>query len=418
MSGRTSLKAISLYTGVGGLDFGFEAAGYRTVTAVENDPIACDFLSKHRKSWNLIPHDIARVVKSNSILAPSGLRAREVDILIGGPPCQPFSKSGYWANGDTRRLEDPRANTLKHYFEIMRDTLPRAFLLENVLGLSYTGKSEGIALIQREIAAINKKHGTNYSVQVQPLNAYRFGVPQLRERVFVVGARDGRPFRFPRATHGSPEEIGEGEGKDLALYTTAWDAIGHLPEDSNNPELAITGKWADLLPTIPEGQNYLWHTPRGGGQPLFGWRTRYWNFLLKLSKRQPSWTIQAQPGPATGPFHWRNRKLSAEELSQLQTFPKNLYFSDLKHSDVQRLIGNAVPSALAEVLAREIRTQLLGAKAVPGEASLIPKKKRKIPPAERALAVPKKYLALVGAHAEHPGTGKGAGALRRLRQVA
>src|SRR3546814_15139025 len=63
---------------------------------------------------------------------------------------------------------------------------------------------------------------------------------------------------------------------------------------------AIKGKWADLLPSIPEGQNYLWHTERGGGIPLFGWRRRYWNFLLKLAKNKPSWTIQAQPGPATG----------------------------------------------------------------------------------------------------------------------
>ena len=79
-----------------------------------------------------------------------------------------------------------------------------------------------------------------------------------------------------------------------------------------------------LLPTIPEGQNYLWHTERGGGEPLFGWRRRYWSFLLKLAKDLPSWTIQAQPGPATGPFHWDNRRLSVREMARMQTFPDNV----------------------------------------------------------------------------------------------
>src|SRR3712207_2104614 len=109
----------------------------------------------------------------------------------------------------------------------------------------------------------------------------------------------------------------------------------------------MTGKWADLMPSIPEGRNYLWHTSRSGGLPLFGWRTRYWNFLLKLAKDQPSWTIQAQPGPATGPFHWESRKLSAAELGRLQTFPDGLVYGCTR-AGVQRLAGNAVPSALAE----------------------------------------------------------------------
>src|SRR5262249_18489369 len=112
------------------------------------------------------------------------------------------------------------------------------------------------------------------------------------------------------------------------------------------------------LPSIPEGENYLWHTARGGGMPLFGWRTRYWSFLLKLAKDRPAWTIQAQPGPATGPFHWTNRRLSSQELCRLQTFPDGLQF-DCGRNDVQRMLGNAVPSLVAEVIAREIRGQLL-----------------------------------------------------------
>jgi DNA (cytosine-5)-methyltransferase 1 len=415
MTVSRQLKAISLYTGLGGLDFGFEAAGFRTAAAVEIDPIACRMLAQHRRVWRVIQDDISNVSPAQ-ILDAAQLKPKEADILIGGPPCQPFSKSGYWASGDTLRLDDPRANTLGQYFRTMRTALPRAFLLENVAGLSYSGKSEGLELIRRRISRINKECGTHYSMEVRSLNAREFGVPQLRERVFIVGARNGRPFRFPEPTHGSVEQVAA--NRNLIPYTTAWDAIGDVPQDSNDPELVVSGKWADLLPTIPEGQNYLWHTPRGGGEPLFGWRTRYWNFLLKLAKDKPSWTIQAQPGPATGPFHWRNRKLSAEELCRLQTFPRILYFNGYKRADIQRLIGNAVPSALAEALAREIRVQLLGAEPLPGKSSLVPRKRKNVPPSERVLPVPKKYHVLAAQHAEHPGTGKGAGAIRRLSRVA
>src|SRR6185312_7923520 len=128
-----------------------------------------------------------------------------------------------------------------------------------------------------------------------------FGVPQMRRRVFVIGSRDGRGFRFPQATHIGPDELDDGRPR----YMAAWDALYDLPSP-NDPAVRVKGKWAALLPTIPEGYNYLWHTDRLGGEPLFGWRRRYWSFLLKLAKNAPSWTIQAQPGPATGPFHWES----------------------------------------------------------------------------------------------------------------
>jgi DNA (cytosine-5)-methyltransferase 1 len=176
-------------------------------------------------------------------------------------------------------------------------------------------------------------------------------------------------------------------------------------------------KWADLLASVPEGRNYLWHTPRGGGEPLFGWRTRYWNFMLKLAKDQPSWTIQAQPGPATGPFHWRNRKLSAAELGRLQTLPDNLRY-DCSRGEIQRLVGNAVPSALAEIIAREIGAQLLRCPYRSASLSLLPPARGAPPRAERVASVPRKYLPLSGNHADHPGTGKGRRATTRLDEAA
>lgn len=398
-------KLISLYTGAGGLDLGFEAAGFQTAVAVEMDREAVATLRANR-DWPVLDRDI-HTIPSEELLHAASLREGEAEALIGGPPCQPFSKSGYWASGDTLRLDDPRAGTLAAYLRVLRDTLPRSFLLENVPGLAYRQKSEGLDLIARTIHAINRERGTDYQLAVAKLNAADYGVPQIRERVFVVGHREGKPFTFPRPTHGDEASLLE----PLLPRTTAWDALGDL-DDDERPELRVRGKWADLLPSIPEGENYLWHTERGGGLRLFGWRRRYWSFLLKLAKAQPAWTIQAQPGPAVGPFHWKNRRLSGRELCRLQAMPDGYEVGGSLQS-VQRQIGNAVPSALAEVLARAMRKQLLGERRVSLEATLLPERREPVPAPEPVRAVPKKFRDLVGEHEAHPGTGQGYAAQRR-----
>ena len=114
----SALNAISLYTGIGGLDFGFEAAGFRTAVAVELDSAACRTIRQNRPGWNLIERDI-HDVSSAEILDTAGLQVGEADVLIGGPPCQPFSKSSYWVNGDALRLDDPRADTLTAYLRVL-----------------------------------------------------------------------------------------------------------------------------------------------------------------------------------------------------------------------------------------------------------------------------------------------------------
>jgi DNA (cytosine-5)-methyltransferase 1 len=397
-------KVISLYSGAGGLDYGFEEAGYTTAVAVEFDHDCCETLRRNR-SWSVIERSIFDV-ESEEILANANLDVGEADVLIGGPPCQPFSKAGYWARGDAKRLADPRSDTLAAYMRVVAETLPRVFLLENVEGLSYSQKSEGLELLLRSIDQINRRTRTRYRPYYKIVRAADYGVPQLRERFIMVASREGDEFVFPPPTHG-PVEHKSGQ---LVLaagerYRTAWDALGDEEPDSSE-DLAVTGKWADLLPSIPEGQNYLWHTDRGGGEPLFGWRRRYWSFLLKLAKSLPSWTIQAQPGPAIGPFHWKNRRLSMRELCRLQTFPDSVEILG-NRSSVQKQIGNAVPSLLAEVFARAIRTQLLGRRLLDACPRLLPSSRPGMIPPEVAARVPRKYLTLRGAHAPHPGTGGG-----------
>lgn len=410
------LKTISLFSGIGGLDFGFEAAGFTTRVALELDRVSCRTMRLNR-DWMVIEGDINKV-SSDEVLKAGKLKVGEADILIGGPPCQPFSKAGYWARGDSLRLDDPRADTLTGYLRILRDTQPRAFLLENVYGLAYEGKDEGLRHILDGVEQINREIGTNYKVTWRVVNCAEYGVPQVRERVFLIGSREGREFRFPETTHAKSSSIESDLFSTKAPYRTAWDAMGGLPppDAADLEDLRPGGKWGDLLPSIPEGENYLWHTDRSGGLPLFGWRTRYWSFLLKLSKRLPSWTVQAQPGSAIGPFHWDSRRLTFAELCRIQTFPERLMV-DCGRTEMQRMLGNAVPSLIGEVLAREIRRQLLDA-PTRKQLKLLPPLRENVPAPVKVAKVPRKYHEHIGAHDAHPGTGKGREAIKRAAQSA
>lgn len=397
------MAVVSLFSGCGGLDFGMEAAGWEVVYRNDFDRHACNTLRLNcRGKIECAPIEEISVEDVRHVV---GTGKDSVDLIIGGPPCQPFSKSAYWSHGDTLRLKDPRANTLDEFFRFIEELRPRAFLLENVHGINYSGKEEGFQFLIQRIREINRRTGTNYRPSWRVLNAADYGVPQFRVRFFMVALRDGREFAFPLPTHGDVD-TGNAPLFDIGLapYVTAWEALDGIQPDPKE-KLAVGGKWGGLLPSIPEGENYLWHTDRKGGLPLFGWRTRYWSFLLKLAKNRPSWTIQAQPGSAIGPFHWKNRKLSWREMAAIQTFPRD-FLIDCSRVEIQRQIGNAVPSLLAEVLGRALMEQVRG-KSMKQPLQLAVPRSERIPPAEPVGPVPGEYLALVGDHAPHPGTGKG-----------
>ncbi|MBL6991093.1 MAG: DNA cytosine methyltransferase [Bacteriovoracaceae bacterium] len=363
-------KVISLYTGAGGLDYGVEAAGFDTAVAVEMDKWCCKTL-RYNRDWPVIEDKIENV-DSETILKTANLKKGEAGLLIGGPPCQPFSKAGYWRDGDAKRLNDPRSNTLNQYMRVLEDTLPHAFILENVFGLAYKGKDEGLRYLENTVQKINERNNTNYTFKWKVINTAHFGVSQIRERVFIIGSRDGYEFDFPEARFFPKNEDNpmlEIEGK---TFRTAWDAIGDLvPEEETHHESEVGGKWGALLPSIPPGENYLYHTERGSGEPLFKWRSRYWSFLLKLHPDKPSWTIQAQPGTAIGPFHWNNRRLTMREMARIQTFPDDVEVLG-GNSNVQKQIGNAVPSAIGELLGKEIRKQFFDERVSSKKLKLVP----------------------------------------------
>jgi len=405
------MKVISLFTGAGGLDLGLEAAGFDIAVCVENDSDSKRSLKKNRPRWKLMePGDIHQH-SPQEILQAAQIRPREAYVLSAGPPCQPFSKAAMWANCQIPGYWDARGRILKAMMRVIAAALPRFIILENVEALGQSGKNGGFRMLRRGMENINRLHGTKYRWNVLNINAADYGVPQVRKRLFFIADREGRTFLPPGQTH-FPPRLGQYGG----TYATAWQAIGDLDTKNQDPRLSPRGKWRDLIASIPEGHNYLWHTSRGAGLPLFGWRTRYWSFLLKLDKNRPSWTIPASPGPATGPFHWANRMLSIRELLRLQAFPDDYDISG-SYLSGRRQIGNAVPPLVAEVLGLEIRRQWLGDR-IEHKFVFLPRRVDKKPTHSRVHRVPEKFLELAGIHRDHPGHGRGPRAMRQKEEQA
>lgn len=401
-------SVISLFAGGGGIDCGLAAAGFETAVSVDMDE-ACAASLRANRCGEVICGDVGGI-PSEQLMAVAGARQGEIALLAAGPPCQPFSKSANWRYGSPLGLDDPRAATLQHMIRMIEAVLPRAVLIENVPGFGGQGALAGVKAIEASLSRINRKHGVSYKLSAAVLDAADYGVPQHRRRLIIVLDRDGRSFEMPKPTHGPRSD-------QLAPYATAWDAIGDLDAGSATPELRVRGRWAELLPSIPEGENYLWHTDRGGGVPLFGYRTRYWSFLLKLAKAQPAWTLPANPSQNSGPFHWKNRLLAVEEIGRLQSFPDKWSIAGTRAQRVRQL-GNAVPPLLVEIIGQALQQQILGKNDALGPARLALPTRGSPPPSEPVDAVGAHYLPLAGSHKPHPGHGRGPGALRRESERA
>jgi DNA (cytosine-5)-methyltransferase 1 len=386
------MTMLSAFSGLGGLDLGMEAAGFHHVGCIENDEFARRSLKANRgDEWDLLePGDITALAPK---LEPStlGIKRRDLGIIAGGPPCQPFSKAAQWSVSARVGLSDARSHCLQDFLHLVDVFLPKAMVIENVSGF-VQGEVSALATVEDRLGAINHREGTYYKVQKLVVDASQYGVPQRRHRALLIACRDGEKFAWPKPAY-------------VDNPVTAWDAIGNLElDDDELPKLV--GKWSALLPSIPEGQNYLWHTDRGGGEPIFGYRTRFWSFLLKLKKSEPSWTLPAQPGPSTGPFHWDNRPLAIRELLRLQSFPPDWLVEGDYRSQV-RQVGNATPPLLAEVVGRALAVQLFGVDVRGRHLKYRVERARHIPAARARRPVSAQFLNLVGNHPAHPGAGKG-----------
>lgn len=356
------VPVIGLFAGAGGLEIGAHWAGADVRLSVDNDPVACETLRVNPSLHPglILEADVSKL-EGKTLRKQAGLSAREPLLVIGGPPCQPFSKSSYWTDpGDDSRYRqakrkgqaappkpapiteakpDERRTLVQEYLRLIVETDAHGFLFENVVSITHPRNKKVLEFFIEDAQAAGF-----HTLQLRA-NAVEFGVPQRRYRVVVLGLKSGKPLP-PSPTHS--------EDTSQSLFSllpavTAGQALKPFADDRYfEPEEVVTGRYAKELREIPPGQNYkalsAW---AGHPNPVFEAETRFWTFLLKLSPDIPSWTIQANPGPWVGPFHWESRRLRTVELAALQTFPAGYNFSG-KRRDKVRQIGNAVPPLLAQ----------------------------------------------------------------------
>lgn len=335
-------KVLSLFSGAGGLDIGFEQAGFRTVFATDVWDIACNTLKKNNIADTVFCGDV-RKIDFSSLRASYG----EIDCLIGGPPCPPYSQTRHYLVGKADGFEDEHAGfAVPEYFRAVSEIQPKVFLFENVDGFTFKTHQHEFNFLKE------KAEELGYNITFKVINCANYGVPQTRKRFFCIGTKKELPkFEFPKETHADPV-------KKTSLLP--WVTCGEIMSEFDNiteeeKEQRPGAKDYELLKEIPAGDNYLYFTEkRGYPEPKFKWKSRYWTFLLKLSPDRPSWTIQASFSTNQGPFHWKNRFLRIEELKRIQTFPDEYELTgDMKEQ--WRQVGNAVPVKMAYVLAKRIK---------------------------------------------------------------
>ena len=336
------IKTLSLFSGAGGLDIGFADLGFDIIASVEIEPKFCKTLELNSNQNNFFQHTKVNCVDIKDFTSDS---VGEVDFIIGGPPCQTFSAAGRRANG-VIGINDSRGTLFREYVRLLKEVSPKGFLFENVYGIIGAQKGEA----WREILDSFSEIG--YKLFYRIIDAADYGVPQHRERLLIVGLKDG-VFNFPRPTHG-PDSI------DHAAFYNAETAIEGIKSNESDESNKLMGRYASLLLNIPPGLNYSFYTEKmGHPNPIFAWRSKFSDFLYKADPNTPVRTIKASGGAYTGPLHWDNRFFKLEEYKRLQTFPDSYLISGNKQTAVKQ-IGNSVPPQLARIMAIAIREQVFG----------------------------------------------------------
>jgi DNA (cytosine-5)-methyltransferase 1 len=316
----------------------------------------------------VVERDIC-LVTGKDLRKLSGLKQNDPLIVVGGPPCQPFSKAAYWTEaGDDAayrrarasgvRVERPTAPTLvkddarrdlvMEFWRIVIESKAKGFVFENVPSIKHPRNRPVYDMLVRNA------RDAGFEVTELTVNAANYGVAQARERVVVLGSKRREP-QVPAKTH----RLDGDDDLLLPCAVTAGEALSGLNVRKYfEPEEIISGRWADHLSEIPPGWNYKALTEWAGHpNPTFIAETRFWNFLLKLSPKRPSWTIAASPGPWTGPFHWKNRRLRTPELAALQGFPSGYDIQGPRRERVRQM-GNAVPVPVAKAMVSSVLESL------------------------------------------------------------
>jgi len=367
-------KALSLFSGLGGIDIGLHRAGIETLVTVDSDEHAAGSLRANsakysdgidgengRFNWIVLDEDIHNISAEDLLDAAD---TDDIDFIVGGPPCQTFSRSN---EGNRDGTDADRGMLFEEFSRLLEVIEPQAFVFENVRGLASANDGEDFEIIKQEFA------DAGYTINDSVLNAADFGVPQTRQRLFVVGFRNGETPYFPNPTHVEAKNPLTGKPS----WVTAAEALADFdldrePTATEGYENAVGGQYGYLLKDIPPGGNYQHFTerkydPERGeyvqrnedelDEKVFDWRSRHYNYLLKQDPDRPTWTLQASPGTYVGPFHWRSRRYGFLEQMRLMDIPVDYQICGPPR-EIQRQIGNAVPPGLAEAVIRSLAEQL------------------------------------------------------------
>lgn len=342
-----SINVIDLFCGCGGLSLGFEKAGYNVLLGIDVWEDALKTYRQNHKNPNTLCGDLSSLTPEE---VSEKICYNNVDVIIGGPPCQGFSVAG------KRIVEDKRNELYKSFVRMVSYFKPKAFVLENVPNILSLG--EGIV----RDAIVKDFSDLGYKVVYKVLLASDYGVPQNRKRAIFVGLLNGQEFEYPQKT--------------VQNYVTTKDALSDLPEYSiveggqyptepqsdyqrlmrknttclHNHDITIhTEQTQRIIAMVPDGGNYK-------DLPLELQQTRKVHIAwTRLNSKKPSITIDTGHNHH---FHYEyNRVPTVRESARLQSFPDDFIFLCGKTSQLKQ-VGNAVPPIMAEIIANSLKEQI------------------------------------------------------------
>jgi DNA (cytosine-5)-methyltransferase 1 len=367
-------KVISLFSGAGGLDLGLEAAGFETAICIEIDADARETLRHNRPHWRIFEDESDRLagdvrsITAQEIMQMAGLQYGEAALVVGGAPCQPFSNIGK-KSGE----QDPRNGDLfKEFVRVVRETGARAFLFENVTGITQARHLDVLNYMKQSFA------GLGYGLTSIKLNAANYGVAQCRERFFLLGIQGVENPAFPLPTHAKSLDAWNSfiQGFEVPFdgVPESWVSLGqilkNLPSTVHTREdyavMNVSEVIIERMKLIKPGENFkvlpqhmlpnCWKTGKHQGQDTFG----------RLRLNEPSVTIRtATYNPTKGKYIHPiyDRGLNTIEMAAIQSFPLEWYFKCVGRKKVTlvsagRQIGNAVPPLLAQAIGLALKVQI------------------------------------------------------------
>jgi len=372
--------AVDLFAGAGGMTLGFEQAGFDVLAGVEIDPIHCAVHQFNFPHWSIICQSVTDI-SGREIRNKSTIGDRDIDVVFGGSPCQGFSLMG------KRALDDPRNSLIRHFMRLVTELQPKYFVLENVKGLTIGQHRQFLA----EVICGFQERGYVVKADYQVLNAVNYGVPQSRERLFLLGCRQGLAVPdYPAPFTKSPAQQKSLLMAHLPPAPTVWQAIADLPEVNDYPELlakdSCIAKYGEPISEYAQVMRGEKRFPKDYSYPRI-WQTELLTSSLRTMHNQSSIqrfqnTISGQIEPVSRllrldrdgvcntlragtasnrgaytsprPIHpCQPRCITVREAARLHSYPDWFRFHSTKWHGF-RQIGNSVPPLLAKAVAEEI----------------------------------------------------------------